>query len=262
MDNRPKPVLNGLHPAPVSLPVAEQIKQYILLNRLGPGSPLPAENELSEALQVSRSRVREAIKALSALDIVEVHHGYGTYVGRMRLTGLVQSLAFKALLDADQDRAVLSELIDIRELLETSLAAVITERMTPDELTRLRDLGAAMRAKEEAGEEFRAEDREFHLVLLGAAGNSLAVQLTGAFWDVHAIALEALPPAPAGAPGDLTTAQAHEAIVAALQARDADRLVARVRDHYLPVRARLAPERGDGAGSAASASMPATLAES
>ena len=79
--------------------VVDRIKEYILTNRLAPGDPLPTENELSEQLKVSRSRIREAVKTLSALDIVEVRHGYGTYVGRMSFSAMVESLAFRGMLE-------------------------------------------------------------------------------------------------------------------------------------------------------------------
>lgn len=66
--------------------VQREVVQLILDRKLQPGAPLPTEAELMEDLGISRNSVREALKALQALDIVEIRHGYGTYVGRASLT--------------------------------------------------------------------------------------------------------------------------------------------------------------------------------
>lgn len=215
--------------------VVDRIKEYILTNGLHPGDPLPTENELSEQLQVSRSRIREAVKTLSALDIVEVRHGYGTYVGQMSMRAMVESLAFRGMLGAEDDLHVFAELVDFRELIETSLAGSIIERLTPQAALTMRRLTATMAEKAARGDEFPAEDREFHLILVQTTGNTLAVDLTGAFWDVHALAARSLGPAE-----DLpTTVDAHIAIVDAIEAGDPEQLRAAIRAHYVPVRERM-----------------------
>ncbi|OEV11715.1 GntR family transcriptional regulator [Streptomyces nanshensis] len=215
--------------------VVDRIKEYILLGRLAPGDPMPTENELSERLGVSRSRVREAMKTLSALDIVEVRHGYGTYVGRLSLTAMVESLAFRGLLNAQDDQDVMADLIDVRQLVETSLAELVVDQAEPEVLESLRRLTATMHEKAARGEEFLAEDREFHLLLMRATGNALAVQLTGAFWDVHAIALRAVP----GSTDLAQTAAGHVAVVDAIAAGDSALLRRAIVAHYAPIRERL-----------------------
>ena len=219
-----------------SLPSAEdRIKEYILENRLAPGDPMPTEIELSQQLGVGRSRIREAIKTLSALDIVEVRHGYGTYVGRLSLTAMVTSLAFRGMLSTQDDRHVLSDLIDVRQMLETSLADTIIERLTPQAALKMRRLTTTMHERAARGEEFPAEDREFHLLLMQTTGNALAVQLTGAFWDVQAIAAGSL-----GEVGDLAaTAARHSDILDAIEKGDAGLLLQAIADHYVPVRERM-----------------------
>jgi len=222
--------------APLS--VVDRIKEYILLGRLAPGDPMPTEKELSERLGVSRSGVREAMKTLSALDIVEVRHGYGTYVGQMRLTAMVQSLAFRGILNTSTDHHILADLIDIRELIETSLANTIVTELSAQAALTLRRLTLAMHEKAESGREFPDEDREFHLVLMQATGNALAVELTGAFWDVHALASRSL-----GVPDLQATAQAHTAILDAIELGDPAVFRSAVSEHYAPIRARMAEDR-------------------
>jgi DNA-binding FadR family transcriptional regulator len=214
------------------------------MNQLSPGDPMPTENELSAQLGVSRSRTREAMKTLSALDIVQVRHGYGTYVGRMSLTAMVESLAFRGMLNATDDQHVLADLIDLRQLIETSLADLLVDRVDSAQLSAMRDLTSAMHEKAARDEEFTAEDRAFHLLLMETTGNSLAVQLTGAFWDVHSIASASL----TGETDLAATATAHTAILDAIEAQDPGSLRTAIIRHYDPIRVRM---RSSGTDSAA-----------
>lgn len=219
--------------------VVGRIKEYILTNGLSPGDPLPTENELSQQLGVSRTRIREAVKTLSALDIVEVRHGYGTYVGGLSFRAMVESLAFRGMLKADDGRHVFAELVDFRELIETSLAERMIEKFGGDETGRLRRITDAMAAKADVGEEFSAEDREFHMLLMQASG-PLAIDMTGAFWDVHALAYRSLGPLE-----DLkSTVAAHVAILDAIEDGAAERLRAAIRAHYAPIRERMTRHSG------------------
>ena len=245
--------MTNLDPAAVDVRVAaplnvvDQVKRYILLHRLHPGDPLPTENELSKTLGVGRSRIREAMKTLSALDIVEVRHGYGTYVGQLRLTALVEALAFRGMLSHDDDtQHVMADLIDLREFIEVSLSERIVSRMSPESAARMAELARTMQQKAAQDEPFTEEDREFHQLMVETSHNALAQQLTGAFWDVHVIALSSL-----GEQGDLLpTAEAHQAIVDAIEAADAEELMDALHEHYAPVRERMARELA-GSGSAA-----------
>ena len=214
----------------------ELIKQYILSNRLKPGDPMPTEGELADLLGVSRTIVRESIKTLRALDIVEVRHGYGTFVGQLSLEAMVQSLAFRGLLNTKDDQHLLSELVDVRELLETSLAGVLVEQLPRVNMLALRTLVATMQEKAEQHEEFLAEDRRFHTLLMEATGNDLVAQLNGAFWDVHAIASDSLGPA-----GELrASAEAHGAILDAITSGDPEQVREAIHAHYQPARERMA----------------------
>lgn len=219
-----------------STDAVELIKQHILSNRLKPGDPMPTEGELADLLGVSRTIVRESIKTLRALDIVEVRHGHGTFVGQLSLEAMVQSLAFRGLLNPKDDQHLLTELVEVRELLETSLASVLATRLPRPDIDALRRIVDVMKAKAEQHEEFLAEDRQFHMMLMEATGNDLVVQLNGAFWDVHAIASDSLGPA-----FELrASAEAHGAILDAITSGNAQGVRDAIHAHYQPVRERMA----------------------
>ncbi|OMH36980.1 FadR/GntR family transcriptional regulator [Tersicoccus sp. Bi-70] len=222
------------------LSVVDRIKQYILLNRLSPGDPMPTEHELSDQLAVSRSRIREAMKTLSALDIVEVRHGYGTFVGTLSLTGLAESLAFRGMLTSHRDKHFLADLIDLRELLEIDWAPLIVERLDTEALAAMRALATTMVDLAAQGREFPVEDRQFHQLLVSTSGNALVGQLLDVFWQVHSLVAETI-----GPPTHLEeTAQAHHAIIDAIESGSAEALEAAIRRHYEPIRERMRRSAG------------------
>lgn len=220
-------------PRSAQLEAVERIKAYILDHRLHAGDPLPTESELVEAIGLSRSSVREAIRTLAALDIVEVRHGHGTFVGRLSLSAMIESLAFRSMLDADSDYTVLSDLVSVRQLMEQGFAGLIIDAFDTTQQRRLATLAQAMCDLAERGKPYIEQDRQFHLMLLEPLGNELVVQLTGAFWEVQSRVAPTLSVTPADW---LRTANAHVEIVEAAAAGDLDRLHAAIEEHYAPVK--------------------------
>ncbi|HVK21691.1 MAG TPA: FadR/GntR family transcriptional regulator [Actinokineospora sp.] len=217
--------------------VTERIKDYILENELRPGDPLPTESELCAALGVSRSSIREAVKTLNALDIVEVRHGHGTYVGNLSLSALVESLTFRGLLCPEEDFRALSDLIDVRELIERGMADQITAAMTPELLDTLDGLVAAMGDRVEYDAGFVEIDREFHAQLIRPLGNELISQLAGAFWDVYRVVA---PHLRVVTNDDMADAVAqHRNMARAARSGDVAAFALAVTEHYAPVRGRI-----------------------
>lgn len=235
----PQPVRSK--PRKSRLEVADRIKDLIISRGLRPGDLLPTESELCQELDASRSSVREAIKTLSALDIVDVRHGHGTFVGSVSMAGLVEALAFRGLLSSEDDRKVLTDLVDVRELLETGFAPTFVRSTSPNYHDRLVALTDRMVARAAAGEEFFEEDRDFHMVLVEPLGNDLVTQLTGAFWDIHA---RVAAPRWASDQVLVDSAANHKAIVAAIAAGDIELVRQAIRIHYGPIRNRVAELTG------------------
>lgn len=228
--------------------VVEGIKRYILDERLRPGDPLPTEPALCEALGASRSSVREAVKILAALDIVEVRHGHGTYVGSTSsLSALVESLTFRGLLSPDDDFQVMADLVDVRELFERGMADRIISSLDAGELDRLDSLVATMRETGVGdGHGFVAADRAFHALLVAPLGNDLIGQLSMAFWDVYTIVAPHLQGFTHA--DEAETVAAHQNIVDAARAGDVTAFLKALGEHYAPVRRRIAEARACGEG--------------
>ncbi|RIK12953.1 MAG: GntR family transcriptional regulator, partial [Acidobacteria bacterium] len=113
----------------------DEIKDYIREHGLQPGDPLPTESELCEELGVSRSSVREAMRTLSSLDIVEVRHGHGSFVGGLSMSPLVSGLVFRGSLNRDGTFRTLREVVQVRIALDLGVAEelVATYRGTTNE---------------------------------------------------------------------------------------------------------------------------------
>lgn len=116
--------------------VINNIKQMILDGQLAPFQRLPSENDLAEALGVSRPTVREAVRGLMTLNIVESRHGDGTYVTSLDPMLLAAPIDF--LLRVDEGG--LAALTDARIVLESSIAELAATRVTPEGVSKLESL--------------------------------------------------------------------------------------------------------------------------
>jgi DNA-binding FadR family transcriptional regulator len=212
---------------------SDRIKDLILSDGLRPGDLLPAEGELCTRLGVSRSNVREAIRKLSTLDIVDVRHGHGTYVGEMTLDALVEALVFRGVLSPGDDLDALRDVVEVRKALDHGMSEQIVHVLNGTENSELKDLVDEMTALAADGKTFPQQDRAFHTGLLAKLGNSLVGQLVAAFWDVHTAVLPKLNVAVAS---DLEqTARAHGLMLEAAESGDAEAFRAAITAHYEPI---------------------------
>ena len=212
---------------------AKGIKELILARGLHPGDAMPTEAELVEELRVSRSNVREAVRTLVALDILEVRHGTGTFVGSLSLRPLVEGMVFRGVLLPGEENAMLREIVEVRTGLDMSLAPQIVERLSGGDADDLRSCVALMKAKAARHEQFPEEDRLFHLLLAERLGNGLYGQLVAAFWDIHMTVGPSLGAAPQRELD--ATALAHERMLHAALAGDLAEYQDAVRAHYEPI---------------------------
>lgn len=144
------------------------IKQLVLDGDLEPGQRLPPEKELSERIGVSRNSLREAIRALSMIRVLDVRQGDGTYVTALESDQLLESLSF--VLDLHQDSSAV-EILEIRRLLEPVAVEQACPRLSEDDLEQLeqtmRDLDASSSV-----EQLVEADITFHRLINGRCPNS------------------------------------------------------------------------------------------
>lgn len=153
------------------------LRNMIASGELAPGQKCPPEAELSARLGVSRSSLREAVRAMSALGVIESRHGSGTYVSSLEPAVILQGFALLVdLLPLDG----LLELFEIRRLLESHAAAAAAANATPAVLSELAGLAASMEAAERPSE-ISDLDSRFHEAICNASGNSTLAALVKLF---------------------------------------------------------------------------------
>ncbi|MFD8522539.1 FadR/GntR family transcriptional regulator [Streptomyces capillispiralis] len=154
----------------------ERITAMIREGELEPGERLPTERDLAVRLGISRSSMREAIRALTVLGVLEARHGSGIYVTRLEAGDLLET--FGVVADLSRGRQ-LAELLEVRRVLESTATALAAARITPEALALVGTHLAAMDASDDP-EEILAHDLAFHRAIAAAAGNeTMAAILEG-----------------------------------------------------------------------------------
>ncbi len=198
----------------ISEDIVDNLLTLIRERELRPGDKLPPERELATMMQVSRPSLREALRALAIMNVIEIRQGDGTYVTSLEPKLLMSHLDFVFALT---DTALL-ELFEARRILEPSMAALAAVRITDAELAELGEcLDRSLKLADDP-EAFAAADLELHERIAAAAGNNIlerymvGISQLGRVSRRRTVAL----------PGMIAqTVQDHLAIVAAMQARDA-----------------------------------------
>jgi DNA-binding FadR family transcriptional regulator len=208
--------------------VQDRIVELIHDRELPAGAPMPTEPQLMDHLGASRNSVREAIRALQALGIVEIRHGYGTFVGRASLDALAPSLTFRV--RTGGGIRALHDLVEVRELLEVGLIGGVVGTVSDARFAALDALVNGMAHDSGA-------DRAFHALLYEGCGNELVLQLIAMFWDVYHEVGDLLAP-----PDDRAsqTVANHRRIVDALRAKDREAAREAMRLHFDDVKQRIA----------------------
>jgi GntR family transcriptional repressor for pyruvate dehydrogenase complex len=160
--------------------VAEQIQKLIAEGTLNPGDRLPPERELATRFGVARSSIRDAVRTLEVMGILEPRQGAGTVVRDLSADSLVVPLATVLV----RKRELVEELIDVRRILEPALAARAAKNATVDEVMELEDILRRQREKMRRGQPTIEEDSEFHYAIGRAARNSVVLKVLDILMDL------------------------------------------------------------------------------
>ena len=194
--------------------IVSQIESLLDRGELHPGDQLPPERALAEQFQVSRASVREALRSLELLGVVQTHAGGGTFVRRTVPEDLARPLS-----NLITRGHTISDVIEVRGLIEPAIAAAAAKRINAAELAELRTVLEDQGRKVAAGEPYVEEDTRFHELIGQAARNELLTTMLGVIWDVLRSSREQWLQTNQRAHASV---DAHRRILTALETHDAD----------------------------------------
>lgn len=154
--------------------IVKQIEDSIEKGELKAGDQLPAERELAIQFGVSRTAVREAVKALREKGLVEAYAGRGTFITSETSNSI--RLTFDRMIKSGPREGTL-HLVEVREILEPEIAALAATRVTEESLDELREAIKIMDSSKADPDSFIEADLDFHLALGEAAANPLILSL-------------------------------------------------------------------------------------
>ena len=204
--------------------IAARLVSLIAERHLRPGDKLPPERDLAATMQVSRPSLREALRALAMLNVVEIRPGSGTYVTSLRPEVLVEHFDFVFALDD----ATFAELLETRKMLEPSLAAAAATHATADELDRLRACMARAAANADDPDAFLEADLDLHEIITAAAHNQIVARFMASLTRLGTASRRRTSALPGVRAQSL---QDHQAIVDALLHRDPEAAATMMRHH-------------------------------
>jgi GntR family transcriptional repressor for pyruvate dehydrogenase complex len=224
----------GVIRRPVYLQVADQLREAVLDGTLSSGAVLPSERELTEQFGVSRTSVREALRALQAQGLVVA----AAPTAPLRVAG-PEALSTGPVRDAlvhlmRLGRVPLQDLVQLRCALEAAAAEGAARRRPRPDLSAARDELEVMRDAQDDVEAFERADVRFHVALVGASGNeALHLVMLAVRDSIAAHLLDHLSALPDPRPTLSRLFGEHERILAAIEHRDPVEAGERMRDHVL-----------------------------
>jgi GntR family transcriptional repressor for pyruvate dehydrogenase complex len=154
--------------------IVQQVEESIREGTLKPGDQLPPERELAQQFGVSRTAVREAVKALREKGFVEAYPGRGTFITDGTSHAIRQSLDRMIKIGQPEGSTFLAE---VREILEPEIAALAATRAEEEDLASMREAVAVMDNAKRDSDAFIEADLDFHLALAEAAANPIILSL-------------------------------------------------------------------------------------
>jgi GntR family transcriptional repressor for pyruvate dehydrogenase complex len=204
----------SIHKTRVSESIIEQVRDLIASGRLSPGDRLPSERDLAERFSVGRSAVREAIRAMESLGLIQARAGEGTFVALPPDSSTGQDAVSASLL---QEWSTQRKLFEVRCVIEPDLAALAARRATKEQIERLRTILDEQEAEIRHGGTSIKQDAGFHYTLAEATGNEVLVRIVDSLMD---LLLKTRQESLQNAERRLKSLGQHRAVLRAIEARD------------------------------------------
>lgn len=224
----------AVHREAISDQITERILSMIREQSLHPGDKLPPERELALLMGVSRATVREALRSLAMMNVVELKHGSGTFVTSLEPQLLVENFA---LVFSLTDNSFL-QLIEAREVIEPGATALAAQRITDEEIAQLEDiLRRSWECLNHNPVDFSPLDIEFHIKTAEFSRNVLLTRIMQAIAQMSIASSQRT----AGDHHDVRKQRAerairmHQGILDAIKARDSEQARHRMFEHLLSV---------------------------
>ena len=197
----------------ISEDIIARLLTMIKEGELQPGAKLPSERELTEMMQISRPSLREALRALAIMNVIEIRQGDGTYVTSLEPELLVEHLDFIFSLN---DSSII-ELFETRKIVEVGLAAMAAQRISDEEIAKLEECLTRSIKNVNDPAAFLEADVQLHETIVQAAGNTFLKRFMASIYHLgHASRSRTVE-----IPGVVAqVVKDHQAIVAALKARN------------------------------------------
>ena len=208
--------------------IVRQVKQLITEGKLKSGDRLPPERDLAEKFVVSRTSVREALRALEGRGLIEIRAGDGAFVRDISVETLIEPLALVIL----PHREAVGELFEARRLLEPAIATLAARRATPEETAEMERILEAQAKEVAEGRTGVAQDAAFHAALASSAHNRAISRIVNALMDLLTQSREESLQTP-GRP--TRSHQDHVRILEAIRRRDEMAAHQAVLDHLIAV---------------------------
>lgn len=208
--------------------VVHRILDLVKSGNLKAGDRLPAERKLIEIFGVSRPTLREALRSLSILGVVEMRHGGGAFVTDLKPRSLLAPLDFFVSLSAEN----IEEAFQCRRLIEIEIARLCARHASETDITELDAMLSAQKKVADDPIGFRILDSEFHEKLFTIAGNAILERLAIGFYNM---ALEERRKATSSAMVTKQSVRDHHDIVAGIRKGDEARTAEAMRIHLLHI---------------------------
>jgi GntR family transcriptional repressor for pyruvate dehydrogenase complex len=161
-----------------------QIKSLILSRKLLPGERLPSERQLAQQLSIGRPAIREALRILGQLGLIEIRLGDGTYVREPNFLPYVESVASTIASRLSLEDDSFRKLWEVRKIFEMGLIRLACERITSEKIQMIADCLRQMEESIDEREAFLSRGEAFHLHLAEATGNEFLVLLYKSLWSL------------------------------------------------------------------------------